>query len=90
MNPNEQEPENSATLPAGGDVITKSASQVPSEGKRAGGDVITKGPSQRTEDTEGEPDTKSNAAAQGADIETRAGGDVITKSPSQKQEQRGQ
>jgi hypothetical protein len=52
--------------------------------------VITKGPSQRTEDTEGEADTKSNAAAQDADIGTRAGGDVITKGSSQKQEQGGQ
>lgn len=52
---------------------------------RAGGDVIVKGPSQRTEDTEGETDTKSNAAAQGSDVGTRAGGDVIVKGPSQKE-----
>jgi hypothetical protein len=53
---------------AGGDVMTKSASQSPDKGEpRAGGDVMTKGPSQ-------EP---------ASDAEKRAGGDVMTKGPSQ-------
>ena len=56
---------------AGGDVVTKSASQAPEKGepigdKRAGGDVVTKGPSQ-----------------QSGDAGKRAGGDVVTKGPSQ-------
>jgi hypothetical protein len=61
---------------AGGDVVTKSASQSPDKGepiggKRAGGDVVTKGPSQQP---------PSGDAGIGG---KRAGGDVVTKGPSQ-------
>ena len=54
---------------AGGDVVTKSASQAPDKGEpmggqRAGGDVVTKGPS---------PVPTGDK---------RAGGDVVTKGPS--------
>ena len=54
---------------------------------RAGGNILTKGPSQRTEDTEGEAESKSNAAAQGSESGTRAGGNILTKGPSQKSEE---
>jgi len=37
---------------AGGDVVTKSASQSPVGEKRAGGDVVTKGPSKQPADAE--------------------------------------
>jgi hypothetical protein len=73
MQPTEQDNENSPTTRAGGDVITKSASQAPQPEKRASGDVITKGASQTDEDAD--PHATS-------DPETRAGGDVITKGAS--------
>ncbi len=37
---------------AGGDVVTKSASQAPVAEKRAGGDVVTKGPSMDSAEAE--------------------------------------
>lgn len=57
MKTNEPDADNYATPRAGGDVITKSASQkerepeAPESGTRAGGDVITKGVSQKHEET---------------------------------------
>jgi hypothetical protein len=54
---------------------------------RAGGNIHTKGPSQRTEDAAPEAESKSNAAAQGAESGERAGGNIHTKSASSKSEQ---
>lgn len=77
MKANEQVDENYPTSRAGGDVITKSASQAPAAEKRAGGDVITKSASQR-------PDDSGSNQEPATDEGTRAGGDVITKGAGQK------